>query len=98
MSKKVINARILSAASMIRDDDDDDDDDSLSPLLLHVNSTIVSQAIKSGRNPLSRRRKSLPCSYNNGRWSEQERYLFLLGLTKFGHGRWKQVGSILRTR
>eukprot|EP00978_Attheya_sp_CCMP212_P005732 scaffold12837_cov51-Attheya_sp.AAC.2 len=96
MSKKVINARIISSASMIRDDDDDD---SLSPSSVHVTSTVVSQAIKSGRNPLSRRRnKSLPCSYNTGRWSEEERYLFLRGLTRFGNGRWKQVGSILRTR
>jgi hypothetical protein len=36
--------------------------------------------------------------YNEGMWSEEENRLFLVGLKRFGRGRWKQVASILRSR
>eukprot|EP00978_Attheya_sp_CCMP212_P001678 scaffold3453_cov54-Attheya_sp.AAC.3 len=61
------------------------------------NSLSFPKANRFGRNPVKVSRPHFRI-YNSGRWSAEERYLFLVGLQRFGHGNWKQVGSILRTR
>ena len=33
-----------------------------------------------------------------GRWTEGEKLLFLIGLRKYGRGKWKEIGTILTTR
>jgi hypothetical protein len=45
-----------------------------------------------------RRRRANPANYNKGRWSEKEKQLFLIGLRKYGKGKWKEIGTILTTR
>mmetsp|Transcript_23380 Transcript_23380/g.32759 ORF Transcript_23380/g.32759 Transcript_23380/m.32759 type:complete len:337 (+) Transcript_23380:454-1464(+) len=37
-------------------------------------------------------------TYKTGRWSIEEKLLFLYGLSKFGKGKWKKIGSLLPTR
>ncbi|CAB9500878.1 expressed unknown protein [Seminavis robusta] len=36
--------------------------------------------------------------FSGGKWSKEERLNFLRGLRKFGHGKWKQIQTILTTR
>mmetsp|Transcript_25223 Transcript_25223/g.38828 ORF Transcript_25223/g.38828 Transcript_25223/m.38828 type:complete len:294 (-) Transcript_25223:300-1181(-) len=37
-------------------------------------------------------------TYKTGRWSIEEKLLFLYGLSKFGKGKWKKIGTLLPTR
>lgn len=37
-------------------------------------------------------------SHRTGRWTIEEKLLFLYGLHKFGKGRWKKIGTLLPTR
>lgn len=37
-------------------------------------------------------------SYNTGRWGGSEKRLFLEGLRRYGKGRWKQIGKVVKTR
>ena len=36
--------------------------------------------------------------YNTGRWARSEKKLFLEGLRRYGKGRWKQIGKVVKTR
>jgi hypothetical protein len=36
--------------------------------------------------------------YNEGRWTFEEKILFLKGLRRYGRGKWKKIGSLLPTR
>ena len=36
--------------------------------------------------------------YAKGRWTDEERLLFLVGLREYGKGRWKEIGTVLTTR
>lgn len=36
--------------------------------------------------------------YREGRWSKEERLLFLQGLKTFGVGKWKEIGTLVTTR
>eukprot|EP00543_Licmophora_paradoxa_P002219 CAMPEP_0202446382 /NCGR_PEP_ID=MMETSP1360-20130828/4879_1 /ASSEMBLY_ACC=CAM_ASM_000848 /TAXON_ID=515479 /ORGANISM="Licmophora paradoxa, Strain CCMP2313" /LENGTH=262 /DNA_ID=CAMNT_0049062835 /DNA_START=800 /DNA_END=1588 /DNA_ORIENTATION=- len=36
--------------------------------------------------------------YNKGRWSDEEKCLFLVGLQRFGRGKWREIGTVLTTR
>ena len=53
-------------------------------------------------HPPSKRRgsssKKARRAFNKGRWSDEEKLLFLVGLRKYGKGRWKQIGRVLTTR
>jgi hypothetical protein len=43
-------------------------------------------------------RSSSPDSQRSGRWSPDEKLLFLHGLKVFGKGRWKKIRTFLPTR
>jgi hypothetical protein len=51
-------------------------------------ATTVNPRKASGRNP----------SHRSGRWSLDEKVLFLYGLQKFGKGRWKKMSVYLPNR
>ena len=36
--------------------------------------------------------------FNTGKWTDAEKKLFLVGLRKFGKGRWKEIATTLTTR
>jgi hypothetical protein len=44
------------------------------------------------------KKKKVVRDFHKGKWSEEEKLLFLVGLRKFGKGKWKQIGKILPTR
>lgn len=43
------------------------------------------------------RREHALCNYNTGKWTRDERLLFLLGLRAYGWGRWKEIGGTYLT-
>jgi hypothetical protein len=47
-----------------------------------------------------REHEALQCRhpYDQGKWSNQERLLFLKGMRVYGLGRWKEIGTILTSR
>jgi hypothetical protein len=44
------------------------------------------------------KKKKVRRGYLKGKWSDQEKLLFLVGLRKYGKGKWKQIGKALTTR
>ena len=52
------------------------------------------QVAKKRRGPKKKPRRE----YGKGRWSDEERLLFLVGLRKYGKGKWKEIAKILTTR
>lgn len=50
------------------------------------------------KSPQSSENDSTTESYNTGRWGGSEKRLFLEGLRRYGKGRWKQIGKVVKTR
>lgn len=65
-------------------------------LLKDSNNGKVSK--KRRRAPSKRKKKARRKDFHNGRWSEEEKLLFLVGLRKYGKGKWKEMASVLTSR
>ncbi len=50
------------------------------------------------RVPRQRRPTNSTNNYATGLWSEDEQHQFLTGLTIYGWGQWKEIGTIVTTR
>ena len=48
--------------------------------------------------PRKSRQEHAKKTYRQGRWSNEERLLFLKGLRRFGAGQWKEIGLYVTTR
>jgi hypothetical protein len=44
------------------------------------------------------KKKKVRRDNHKGKWSDEEKLLFLVGLRKFGKGKWKEIGNVLTTR
>jgi hypothetical protein len=69
-------------------------------LLPHSRETLRGdRALSMHRVPRQRRLgSSVDEKFNKGLWSEYEQRLFLEGLTIYGWGQWKEIGTILTSR
>eukprot|EP00594_Rhizosolenia_setigera_P020105 CAMPEP_0178956676 /NCGR_PEP_ID=MMETSP0789-20121207/10426_1 /TAXON_ID=3005 /ORGANISM="Rhizosolenia setigera, Strain CCMP 1694" /LENGTH=360 /DNA_ID=CAMNT_0020638711 /DNA_START=185 /DNA_END=1267 /DNA_ORIENTATION=- len=47
---------------------------------------------------ISKKKNKQPSKFNTGRWGCEEKICFLMGLRKYGKGRWKQIGKVVKTR
>lgn len=57
-------------------------------------SKTKATAVKKRRGP----KKKPHREYGKGRWTDEERILFLVGLRKYGKGKWKEIAKVLTTR
>lgn len=48
--------------------------------------------------PSKRKKKARRKDFHKGRWSEEEKLLFLVGIRKYGKGKWKEIASVLPSR
>jgi hypothetical protein len=65
-------------------------------IIMSVGKTPVVKKKRGGRGP---GRKNKPQrQFCKGRWTCQEKLLFLVGLRKYGKGKWKEIAKILTTR
>jgi hypothetical protein len=66
---------------------------------------------KGAKQPKAKKNRSAPrqdtktsrlkdnnSQFNLGKWSEEESRLFLIGLQKFGKGKWAQICTLIPTR
>lgn len=78
----------------------------VSNVLLPANGTTTSNENVDPNLVVPRRSKReheehqlrLGIQYNQGKWSDKERLLFLSGMRVYGLGRWKEIGTILTSR
>ena len=64
-----------------------------------VPAVQLSQVLLSTyRVPRQRRQTNSTNNYTTGIWSEQEQHQFLTGLSLYGWGQWKEIGTIIPTR
>jgi hypothetical protein len=63
-----------------------------------VNENVDPNLIVPRRS--QREHEALQCRhpYQQGKWSNQERLIFLKGMRVYGLGRWKEIGTILTSR
>lgn len=73
-------------------------------LIQNVNRNVAAAgaAVATKAPPSGRRNSDIPVAivknYQVGRWSQDERILFLYGLQTFGKGRWKKISSFVPNR
>jgi hypothetical protein len=63
----------------------------------HAAAAVPKEDGKNERGGLKKKRK-VRRGYHTGKWSDQEKLLFLVGLRNHGKGKWKQIGKTLTTR
>lgn len=63
----------------------------------HAAMAVSNENGKNKRRGIKKKKK-VRRGYHKGKWSDQEKLLFLVGLRKHGKGKWKQIGKALTTR